>query len=66
MILGHKDPIPLLSQQYVKVYETINLEPVLPLAKVDTYFITQTAIMTLLVLLTLLYPIMFIKRLEDF
>jgi len=57
----HLNPIPI-SGEMAKVYLQFNIEPILPFSVKPHIFISQTAIILTLSLLSALYPIIYISR----
>jgi ABC-type lipoprotein release transport system permease subunit len=56
ILIGQYNPI-RLSGQYAKVYENYGMEPVMPFMPVDSYFLWQSLIVALIVVISIIYPV---------
>lgn len=53
-----------LSGEYAKVYESYGMEPVMPFMPVSYYFIWQSVIISIIVMLAILYPVRKIYKMK--
>lgn len=63
IIIGLHNPI-RLSGEYAKVYESYGMEPVMPFMPVDSYFLWQSVIVSIIVCLTVIYPVRKIYKMK--
>lgn len=63
IIFGYYFPIQLKGDM-AKMMEDYNLEPIMPMAWFDTYFINQTVVVLIIVMLASLYPILRIGKMK--
>ncbi len=59
----HYHPI-YLGNEIGKAYEQFNFEPYMPTQKPDIYFITQPVIIFIMMMLTSIYPIIYLSKLK--
>ncbi len=61
LIYLHANPIPITGEM-AKMYLQFNIDPVLPFSIKPALFLTQTAIITALSMLSVLYPVFYLSR----
>jgi len=59
----HYNPI-YLGEEMAKAYEQFNFEPFMPTQLPDTYFIIQPLIILIMMMLTSIYPIVYLSKLK--
>lgn len=63
IIIGQYHPI-RFSGEYAKVYESYGMEPIMPFMNVNTYFLWQTFIVAIIVLIAIIYPVRKIYKMK--
>jgi ABC-type antimicrobial peptide transport system permease subunit len=63
VIYGHSHPI-FLGAKYAKAFAMFNLQPIMPLASPGLYMIVQPLIIFLIIMLTVIYPVLFLSKLK--
>lgn len=63
IIYGQYHPM-RLSGEYVKIYESYGMEPIMPFMPVDNYFIWQSGIVSLIVVVSIFYPLRKIYKMK--
>jgi ABC-type lipoprotein release transport system permease subunit len=63
IIIGLYNPI-RLSGEYAKVYESYGMEPVMPFMPVDYYFLWQSVIVAVIVVVAIIYPVRKIYKMQ--
>jgi len=63
IIIGLYNPI-RFTGEYAKVYESYGMEPVMPFMPVDYYFLWQSVIVGLIVLIAIIYPVRKIYKMK--
>ncbi|HKK42354.1 MAG TPA: FtsX-like permease family protein [Bacteroidales bacterium] len=63
IIIGQYHPI-RFSGEYAKVYESYGMEPVMPFMNVNNYFLWQSVIVAVIVLIAIAYPVRKIYKMK--
>jgi ABC-type antimicrobial peptide transport system permease subunit len=63
IIVGLYNPI-RLTGDLAKMYEDFGIEPVIPFMAVDTYFLWQSLVVAVIVLIALIYPVRKIYKMK--
>ncbi len=64
IIYGHYHPIYLASPEIEQAFAMFNMEPVMPMDLFGPYMITQPLIVIFIVMLTAIYPVVYIRKLK--
>lgn len=63
IIIGQYNPI-RFSGEYAKIYESYGMEPVMPFMPVDYYFLWQSIIVSVIVVIAVIYPVRKIYKMK--
>jgi len=64
VLLGYYNPI-RLSGEMAQSMESFGMEPIMPMAMIDTYYLNQALVILVIILLTIIYPVVNIHRLKE-
>jgi ABC-type antimicrobial peptide transport system permease subunit len=64
IFIGYHNPI-RLSGDIAESMESFGMEPVMPFAMIDTYFLWQALVVIVIILVAILYPVYSITRVKE-
>ena len=64
ILVGHNNPIKL-SGDIAESMESFGMEPVMPFAMIDTYFLWQALVVIVIIFVAILYPVYSITRIKE-
>jgi len=64
VLLGYFNPI-RLSGEMAQSMESFGMEPIMPMAMIDTYYLNQALVILVIIVLTIIYPVINIHRLKE-
>ncbi len=64
VLLGYFNPI-RLSGEMAQSMESFGMEPIMPMAMIDTYYLNQALVILVIIVLTMIYPVVNIHRLKE-
>lgn len=64
ILIGHHNPIRLTGQM-AETMEQFGMEPVMPLALIDTYYFNQALVVLVIILVVMIYPVYRILKIKE-